>query len=149
MPTINRISCLFMIFMTFSSFGAFAQTQETVSDQELEKFASALEHVQIINQEAQQEMVKAIQEEGLDVESYTKIQQAQQNPNQEVEATDEEMEKYNSVSGDIEKIQMQSQQKMEEKIKEEGLTIERYQEIVAALQASPELQENLQKYMQG
>ncbi len=118
-----------------------------VSDKELELFASAFQQVQNVDQQAQQNMIKAVEEEGFEVQRFNEIQQAQQNPNQDSNATNEEMNKYESASKELEIIQGQAQEEMQEKIIEEGLTVPRYQEIAAAIQANPELQQKLQEYL--
>lgn len=149
MRTIKNFAILFMLLMV-SCMAAFAQTEEEeVSDKELQQFASALQQVQNLDQQAQQDMVKAVEEEGLEAQRYSEIQQAQQVPDQESDVTDEELVKYKSASAELEKIQVEAQQKMQDKILEEGLTVPRYQELAAVIQASPELQQKLQEYLQG
>ncbi len=148
MSTVKKITSLFMMLI-ISGIGVFAQAGEEVTDKELKQFASAYQQVQNVDQQAQQDMVKAVEEEGLEVPRFTEIQQAQQNPNQGSDVTNEEIKKYESASKEIEKIQDQAQKEMQEKIIDEELTVPRYQEIAAAIQASPELQQKLQEYLQG
>lgn len=148
MSTLKKIACLFML-LAVSSMGAFAQTEEKLSDLELKQFASAFQQVQIVNQEVQQTMVKALEEKGLEAERYNEIQQAQQDPNMKADASAEEIAKYESASKELEKLQVEAQQKMQEKIIEEGLTVPRYQEIAAVIQSSPELQQKIQEFLQG
>lgn len=119
-----------------------------VSDKELEQFAEAAQQVQIINQEVQQKMINIVEEKGLDVQRFNEIQQAQLNPQQEIEATKEEMEKYEASTGDFEKIQGQAQEKMQEKITEAGLTTPRYEEIAMTLQSDPVLQKKFHMIQQ-
>ncbi|MCF8228479.1 MAG: DUF4168 domain-containing protein [Bacteroidales bacterium] len=148
MSTVKKISSLFMLLI-ISGIGVFAQAAEEVSDKELKQFASAFQQVQNVDQQAQQKMINAVEEEGLEVPRFNEILQAQQNPNQDTDATNEEIKKYESATKELKKIEGQAQQEMQEKIIEEGLTVPRYQEISAALQDSPELQEKLQEYLQG
>jgi len=124
--------------------GQMMQQAEDVSDEELTQFMSAMENMQIINQSAQQEMVGAVQKEGMEVERFSEIMQSEQDPNQEANATNEEMEQYAAVNKSIEEVQIRAQEEMEEKIVESGLTLDRYQEIGAIVQSSPELQQKLQ-----
>ena len=150
MHTMKKITGL-LLFTLISGMGAFAQTEqkEEISDQELKQFASALQQIQVINQQAQQAMVKAVEEKGLEVERYNEIQQAQQDLNQEAEATEKELKQYETATQELEKIQVQIQQQMQAKIVEEGLTVNRYQEIAAVIQNDPELHQKLQEYLQG
>ena len=131
-----------------------AQTPQTteatdVSDKELTTFVAAFQQVQVINQQAQQNMVKAVQDEELSIERFNEMKQNEQNPNQEIQGTTEEMEQFDKANQQIVQIQKQATQSMQKKIEDEGLTIQRYQEIAMALQKSPELQQKIQKMMQN
>lgn len=119
-----------------------------ISDKELQQFVSASQYVQVINQQAQQEMVTAVEKEGLQAQRYSEIQQAQQDPNQEADATDEELKQYEAATQELQKIQVQAQQQMQKKLNEEGLTESRFQEISMVLQSDPELQEKFRAIQQ-
>lgn len=70
-------------------------------------------------------------------------------PNKEVETTEAESKQYKIVVAELEEIQPQFQQRMEKLIGESDLSKERYQQLVMALQKDPELQQRLQKALQG
>jgi hypothetical protein len=129
--------------------GVFAQElqQKPVTDAEIKSFAAVFTEIQVINQEAQQTMVDAITEEGMEIQRFTEIHQSLQMPDQQIDLSDDELQKFENANGEIEKIQAQSQQKMEKVIVDEGLTLNRYQEIGAALQNDPELQRKVQEYL--
>ncbi|NEV94025.1 DUF4168 domain-containing protein [Psychroflexus sp. YR1-1] len=132
----------------FTLFAVTAQTEDTqVTDAELQKFSEAYMSVQQMNQTIQQEMVVAIEKEGMTPQRFNEIYQAEMDPEVEVDATAEELEKKEAVMVVIQKIQSASQAKMEDKIKEKGLTFQRFQEIGAQVQQSPELQQKLQGMM--
>lgn len=120
-----------------------------VSDEDLKKFAEIIQEVQVINQSSQQDMMKAVQDEGLDVQKFTQIQQAQQNPNKEANASDKEMKQFQSSMEQIQKIQTDSRAEIESKIEERGMSIEEYQKILSAIQQSPELQQKFQNLQQN
>jgi hypothetical protein len=152
MLKIKKLTSLFLTLLLSSTF-IFAQApqvpQDTdVSDKELETFASAFQQVQALDQKAQQDMVKAVQDEGLSIERYNEILQSIEDPNQDANPTEEEQQQFDKVNKEIEVIQQKAQESMHKKIQDEGLSIERYQEIAFALQNSTELQEKLQKHMQ-
>ncbi len=112
-----------------------------VTDKELQQFVAASEYVQVVNQQTQQTMVSTIEETGLGVQRYNEIQQAQQDPNQDADATDQELKQFETATQELQEIQVQAQQQLEEKLNEEGLTENRFQEIGRSLQRDPELQE--------
>ena len=139
---------LFLFLATLGTISMSAQTEaKKVTDQELNKFANAYQAVQVENQKAQQEMVAMIEESGLDVEKFQKIQKAQMDPNTEVEATEKELTAHKQVMAEIQAMQPKLQSEMEGLIKKQGLTMQRYQEVPAAIQTNQELQQQLQAIM--
>jgi phosphosulfolactate synthase (CoM biosynthesis protein A) len=144
---------LFMLFFMGVSAVGFAQDESArpseVTDEELKSFAEVVLEIQVIQDESQQEMIGAVEKEGFEVQRFIELQQAQQNPDEEIDATDEELEKYVEVGQQLDVIHRQSQQKMEKKITDSGLSINRYQEIGSIIQSDPEMQKKLQEYMQG
>ena len=137
----NFVLALTLLFSAVT----FAQTE--VSDADLNKFANAYKAVQMENQEVQQEMIDMIKKEGLEINRFQSIQQASVNPEQKVEATEVEMKSYKTAVSKIEKMQPQLQKEMSQIIQENGLTLDRYQEIGAALQSDQALQQKLQTMM--
>ena len=139
---------LFLFLATLGTISMSAQTEaKKVTDQELNKFANAYQAVQVENQKAQQEMVAMIEESGLDVEKFQNIQKAQMDPNTEVEATEKELTAHKQVMAEIQAMQPKLQSEMEGLIKKQGLTMQRYQEVPAAIQTNQELQQQLQAIM--
>jgi hypothetical protein len=131
------------IFM-FGVLSIFAQTQEKVSDAQLQKFAEAYQTVQQVNQQIQQKMVTAIEAEGITAKRFNEIYQAEMNSEVEVDATEDELIKQRAALKKIEGMQSGVQEDMQNKIKEKGLTLEQYEKIGAQLQNNKDLQKKLQ-----
>ena len=153
----KKIAGLLFVFTLIMGSAAMAQNptmpqQQTVdidvSDAELSKFAKAYQGLRMMNQQVNQKMMKTVQDGGLEVQRFNEIHQASQDPNKEVEATEEELKKHKAILAEIEGMQGDFQKKMETTIKDQGLTVERYQKLVMALQSDQELQTRLQKMMQ-
>jgi len=123
--------------------------EKNITDDELNKFAEAYQHVRTINQSSQQKMMKAIADENLTVERFNLINQAEQNPNKDVEATDDELKKYQAAMESVETIQQDVQAQLQTKIKEAGLTLERFQQIANQMKSDKALQQRLANMMQG
>lgn len=144
----------FILVFSLSLTAVFAQMPQQiepatdVSDEEMEQFANAFSGIQQIDQQLQPELVQAVQEEGIEVQRFNEIMNAQQNPNQEVDAREEELKKFAAASREIEEIQMRAQREMREVVTKSGLDMERYQAIIAALRNDAELQQRLQQMMQ-
>lgn len=157
----KKIASFLFFFAVVGSAAVFAQTPQQlpqqqqqqekveVSDEELSKFANAYQGITVVNQEAQQKMVKAVEDGGFDVQRFNEIHQATLDPNQEVEVSSEEEAKHKEVVDEIEGMQEGFQKDMEDIIKKEGLSVERYEELAMALQTDQELQQRLQQIMQG
>ncbi len=148
MFTIKKVGYLFLFIIIANSAFSQVPTNDQISDEELGMFASAVQQIQVLDQQAQQEMVKAIEEEGLNVQKFTAIQKAEGDPQQEPEADEKELEKYNNARQEVVKVQQTVQGQMEKKIKETGLSVERYQVISQKVQQDPELREKVQEKMQ-
>lgn len=153
MHLLKKLYSVILVF-SLSLTAAFAQMPQQVepaadvSDNEMEQFAAAFQGIQQIDQELQPELVKAVQEEGIEVQRFNEIMNAQQDPNQEMDADEAELQKFASASREIEEIQTRAQKEMEEVVTKSGLGLERYQAIMAALQSDAELQQRLQQMMQ-
>ena len=115
-------------------------SSDDISDDELKAFADAAQEVQMINQSIQQEMVASVEKGGLTVERFTEMQQASMS-GQEMEATAEEMKKFEATMKGLEGIQMNAQKAMKDKLANHGISEKRYQEIAMSVQADPKLQE--------
>lgn len=120
-----------------------------VSDKDLEQFVVVYKQVQTENQNIQQKMVGTIEEEGMDINRYNELNQASANPNAEVDATEEEMETYEKVTKKVQTIQTDFQQKVKKMIEDEGMTLQRYQEVYTALQSDEKLKEKFNELMAG
>ncbi|MGM0665697.1 MAG: DUF4168 domain-containing protein [Bacteroidota bacterium] len=140
-------STILVFTLLFCGTAAFAQSEDEVSDKELKQFASAVKEVQEINQRTQMAMIGAVEDEEISVERFNEIFAASQDPNQEVSATEEEMEKFNKANKEIAKLQADAQKDMEEKIQKQELTLERYQEITMIVQNDQEMMQKLQELL--
>lgn len=138
-----KLKSVFLLVAIMGTFGAFAQEKD-VSDAELAKFANAYQEMQIQNQEIQQEMVKIIEEEGMDVERFSAIQQESMDPNKEVEASEAEMKMHQNAVSKMEEMQPDMEKKASEKIAATGLTMERFEALAAVIQNDEALQQRLQ-----
>lgn len=144
---LKKISSLILLTIIGIS-SSVAVTNEDVSDEDLQLFVNAIKLMQNVEMKAQQKMISAVEETGLDVQSYNELQQTMQNPEQAEELSEDDKQKFNTATSAIQQIQMETQVELEEQIKEAGLTVEKYQEIGAIVQNSPELQQKVQEMMQ-
>src|SRR5690625_4284327 len=80
---------------------------DEVSDQELDKFVSAINFVESIQQQSQPRMLKAIENEGLDTQEYIEEAQAQQQ-SQDTGLANTKKEKIDKVQISLKKLHMEA-----------------------------------------
>lgn len=116
-----------------------------LSNAELQQFADVVESLQGIQQQARQDMLNAIQEEGLDANRYSQIMKSQQDPQSTIEVSDEEMEQFQAATELIQEIEQDMRSTSMNAIEEEGFTPERFQTVLMAVRNDPELQQKLEQ----
>ena len=147
----RKVTFLLSIIL-LSSVSIIAQTNskevsKKVSDSELASFAEVFKEVQEISQESQNKMVKAIQDEGLDLQRYNAIARAQQSGNKELEVSGDEIEKIKAINSKLIEIESETKKTLEKKVSANNLTLERYQEIMGLVQNDEKLQIKLQEHL--
>jgi hypothetical protein len=121
-----------------------SQTQNNISPEELQQFASVLPTLQQIFQTGQQRSVEVIETSGLTVQRYQELSQGQQQP-----ASSEEQQSFNQAASQINMIEDETISQQEEVLLAGGIEPNRFDEIVAAIQRDPALQQQLQQMMQN
>jgi|LFIK01.1.fsa_nt_gi hypothetical protein len=121
-----------------------------VSDDELTQFVEASLEARDIEMDSQQEMMAILEDEGIDVQTYNEIAQAREmgQSEDEINASAEDLERFESANNGIEEIGDQIMADMEEAVESKGLAIDRYEEINLALQQDPNLMQRAQQIMQ-
>lgn len=116
------------------------EMREDFSDDELKSFVKANEKVMVIQMEAEQTMIKAIEDEGLSVERFNEILEQQRDPSRASETSSEELESFNNAAQVILEENARIEKKMTSSIEDEGIDIETYKQIMVAYQQSPDVQ---------
>lgn len=157
---IFKITSLLFIAITFAFSSAFAQgmgqqqqqqmpdvpTSEDVSDEELNQFVTTITEIEPIQVELQTDVQKLVEEQNLSMERFQELMMAMQNPQMadQVEISDEEREQIQNIQSDLSDLQMKAEEKMVEKIEENGMNVQRYQAIMMGAQQDQELMTRLQ-----
>lgn len=141
-----EIKSLFLFVSILGAFAVSAQEKE-VSDVELAQFADAYVKIQVQNQEAQQEMMAIVVDEGLELERFGAIQEASMTPGQTTDATKDEMKKHASAMAKIEKLQPELEKKAIEEVESTGISLERFEALAAVIQQDQGLQQRLQNIL--
>lgn len=124
------------------------QINEDFSEGELKQFIEANKVVADIQMTTQEKMATAIEEEGLDINKFNEILTSHQNPNAETQATEEEMNQFDAAVGKVMQIQQDMQMEVQEAIENQGMSIQKYDEILIAYQQSPKVQQNVNRLLE-
>ena len=114
--------------------------REDFSDDELKSFVKANEKVMAIQMEAEQNMIKAIEEQGLTVDRFHQILEEQRDPQRGTETSNEELKSFNSAAKVILEENAKVEEQMTNSIEAEGIDIETYKQIMLAYQQNPAIQ---------
>lgn len=125
------------------------QSSPNVSPQELEQFAQAIQQMREIQIESRDQVSEAIEEEGLSKDRFREILQAQRNPEVETNASQAEMQQFESASQKLAEIQRDTQSQMKEAVESQGLEVPRFQQILSAVREEPNLQQQVQQMIQS
>lgn len=137
----KMLSLLFFMMIGTSTLMA----QADVTNEEVEKFAVTFQKMRMLNQEAQKELSEVISSEGMEVSRFNTLYQAQMDPETEADFTEDEEQKFNVIIEELNKRQTVLRAKVEDMIKENGLTMERYEQIGNQLQNDATLQERVRQ----
>lgn len=123
--------------------------REDFSDNELKSFVKANEKVTVIQMEAEQKMIKAIEGEGLTVERFNQILEQQRDPSRASETSVEELQSFNNAAQVILEENTRIEKEMTSSIEEEGIDIETYKQIMVAYQQNPDVQSRVNKFVEN
>jgi hypothetical protein len=118
------------------------------TEEELEIFVIAALEIMPYQEEAQMKMAEEIESNGLSVEKFNNILEAHI-LGMDSGATSDELESFDSILESIDKIQQEYQGIIEAEIVNAGMTIEKFEEILANYQQDPELQLRINQIMQN
>ncbi len=125
-------------------------TSSEVSDDEITKLVGTIHDLEPIQIEAQEKIQEALDSENLTIERFQQMMMAMQNPQMadEVDITEEEMAKLQTIQPALVEIQGTADREMSEKIEENGFTMERYRSIVMGAQQDPELMARIEALLE-
>lgn len=126
-----------------------------VDEEEIQRFANAFEAVQSIQEKSREEMAQAIEQQGLTIKEYNELfQQQQGNAGGESQMSQsnygaEKRRQFEQADARIDEIEQETQSEIEQAITQEGLEVERFEQIWIAVRQDPELQQRVQNELQN
>jgi len=138
MKVLKKLS--FLVVSLAMSFSAFSQDNSVSDDEILELMGVTSDGIPTL---------AGVMTFCLEIERFNEIYEASMSPDKEVEATNDELQKQQQAMKSIEAAQSEFQGKVTQLIKNEGFTLEKYQQVFAQLQSDEELQKKFSELMQG
>lgn len=123
---------------------------DSITDEEIEKFAEIANEIQKIQQESQKQVQTMLSDKDMNMQRFQQIMMSRQNPNMgdSIEVTDQEEATMKEIQPKLQKMQNQSRQQIMSTMKEEGLQPQRFQAISRAVQTNPNVMKRFKKIAQ-
>lgn len=149
--------CSLTVLLGLSSVPALAQqkpapaAQQTVSEDDLRKFANAAKKLEVITKERDTTISKAVQGEGLSLERFREIYLSKRDSKVQPKSavTQDEQQKYDRALGQLAQIQKDTQTKMGSAVQAEGLDVPRFLQILETIQKTPDLQKKVEQLLKS
>jgi signal recognition particle subunit SEC65 len=124
-----------------------APTAAQPSKDEVQKFAGAIKQILTINKVSEAQAVQAIQGEGLTPQRFDEIYKSQADPKAKpaTQVPAKERQSYDRAVAKLVAIQKDSQTKMEKAVQDQGLNVQRFNQIFEAIQKNPQLKQEVQQ----
>ena len=146
----KKVASLMMIAMFLATGNVFAQQdilqqrqQKEYSGEEIDLFAEALVEALPVQREAEKKMIKEIEEQGMELNQFNTIARQMQQGNQLQGVSEEDMETFKSISKEIQKIQMDTQRKVNKIVTDAGISPALYQEMIGAYSTNPKIKQKV------
>ncbi|MGB3494961.1 MAG: DUF4168 domain-containing protein [Elainellaceae cyanobacterium] len=116
-----------------------------ISDQELVQFTNALTQIQVIQASYNTQVASVVETEGLSPERFDQILMVVRSPQEAAaenipEVSEEEAGQFQRTLVQIGAIQDDTRSQMQQAIQEEGLALERFQEIIIVVNSDEDLE---------
>ncbi|MBD1432625.1 DUF4168 domain-containing protein [Sphingobacterium sp. DN00404] len=149
----QKLKVMLLAVVMIGSLGAMAQApdaaqtpklKEDFKKDELVSFVKASSNVEAIQMSVQQDMAKAIKDEGMTVQKFNEMAQAQQASEEGLSAESaEDQQMFAKASEKIIAIQQEIGGDIEAAIEKEGLDVQKFEQIVYAYQNSEKIKGEL------
>ncbi|WP_200974618.1 DUF4168 domain-containing protein [Echinicola sp. 20G] len=125
-----------------------AQGNMNFTDEDYEKFVDINTEIIPVQQKVQGEMMKVIEEEGLEVARFQQLARAQQSGNiKEASEDPEEIAKFNKAGQKVMEMQQEVQTKVQGLILENDFTVQKFQQMSMAYNQDQEVKAKIDTLM--
>ncbi|HSI77790.1 MAG TPA: DUF4168 domain-containing protein [Lunatimonas sp.] len=125
------------------------QVNENFTDEEYEQFVAINMDLIPLQQDADEKMMTAISDNGLEMERFQQLFQAQQQGKITDASEDpQEIAKFNEAGQQIMIVQEEANQEIQKKITDSGMEVQKFQEMSMAYQQSPKVKQKIDEMIQ-
>lgn len=123
---------------------------DSITDQELEKFAAVTQEVQKIQRASQKKVQSMLADKEMNMQRFQQIMMSKRNPKMadSVNVTSKEEKTIKQLQPKLMKMQKNSRKQMMNSMQQNGLKPQRFQAIMRAVQSNPEVMKRFQKIAQ-
>lgn len=135
---------LFLIAFLISGDNLLAQEKGMkMSENEFAGFVNIVKEAQAEKYREQERIKQMVNAEGLTFERFAEIQYAIESPIKQVDATKEELDAHKRIMRQVESLKEKFDSKLQQYIVNNGLSMERYEEIATQLQTDEQLRQRV------
>lgn len=148
---------LSIVCFLFFAFGAFAQqmtppqappVQEDFSDSEIETFVKINKEIIPVQENIQTDMMSSIEKEGIKVDRFQQLAQAQQTGTLKDASDDpQELAAFNKAGQEVMKLQESLQSQIQEIIEKNEMPAEKFEAIYMAYNSNPEVKQKVDEML--
>lgn len=119
--------------------------QTQIPTAELQKFAQTVKQLQTIDRQAQAEMVRAVEAQGLNEKRFLELYQAQRSPQAQAatKPSAQEQKQFAQALAKVQGIQQQTQTKMQQAVTAQGFEVPRFNQIMTTVLKDPALKQQV------
>jgi hypothetical protein len=144
---------ILFLFISFFLLGNISLTSaqhqvDAFSDEDLKQFAHAAYKIINIQEESHNKMIRAIEETDLSLERFNEMLiEGQEGGEHAINATEKELEAFNESIVQVQFIQREMQLEMMDAINQEGLDVDKYQQLMHGYENDEEVRTKVDLYM--
>lgn len=123
---------------------------DSISDDELQKFANVTTDVQKINKESRMEVQSLLADKEMNMQRFQKIMMSKRNSKMadSINVTEKEQKTLEEIQPKLMEMQQKSRKQMMNSMQENGLNPQRFQTIMRAVRSDPGVMQRFQKIVQ-
>jgi len=125
------------------------QAATDVSEQELDKFAKAVQTLRKQRTQNQQKMAQALEEVGLTPKQFQDLSRSASGQDGSQSLSQQEQQQLDRARQKLKSVQESMRAQQKQAIQEAGLEPKRFRQISQAVQQNPELRQKLRQKLQG